>query len=314
MPPVSTDTIPMQAADWFARLQGGADAEDRAAFARWRDADPAHAAAFARVAALWGDADLAAALFATAAKPRHAPPLRLRRFAMAAAALLALWGGVTLTGLDVDLQADHSAPAGLPQRVALADGSVLLLDAGAAVRIDYSIEQRAVTLLRGRVFAAVQPDPARPFRIRSGDVTAQALGTGYSMAAAGDGVTVAVQHGRVAVTRVMAGRGAQSLATLTAGEAVALGGDGAAPVPAAAGSFAWTENRLAFTDRPLGAVLAELDRYWPGLIWLRADDLADLRVSGSYRLDDPPAVVAALAAATGARVTPYGGRLLVVAR
>ena len=78
--------------------------------------------------------------------------------------------------------------------------------------------------------------------------------------------------------------------------------------------FAWTEGRLVFTDRPLKAVMADLDRYWPGMIWVRGNDLAALPVSGSYRLDDPPAVVAALAAATGAQISAYGEWLLILSR
>lgn len=297
-----------QAADWFALLQGDVDPQTRAAFRHWLQADPAHAAAYARVEKLWGDADLTAALFATAAqKPKARRLVRpWPRLAAAAALLLTLLGGAHLVGLDVDLAADHVAPAGLPQRVALDDGSSLLLDAGAAVQVRYSAGHRDVRLLRGRLFAEVRSDAARPFRVVAGDVTAQALGTAYAVAMEPE-IAVIVQHGRVAVRRRD-----EAVATLTAGEAVSLTGDGviARTVPSA--GFAWTENRLVFADRPLAEVMAELDRYWPGVIWVRGEALAGLRVSGSYRLDDPPAVVAALATATGAELSVYAGRLLIL--
>lgn len=295
------------AADWFARLQGDVDLQTRAAFQHWLQADPAHAAAYARVEKLWGDADLTAALFATAAqKPqarllvRHWP-----RLASAATLLLTLLGGAHLAGLDVDLRADHVASAGLPQPVALEDGSSLLLDTGAAVQVHYSAGHRDIRLLRGRVFAEVRPDAARPFRVQAHDVTARALGTAYSVATDRE-IAVAVQHGRVAVLRRD-----EPVATLSAGEAVALEDD---RVMMLAADFAWTENRLVFTDRPLAEVMAELDRYWPGVIWVRGEALAGLRVSGSYRLDDPPAVVAALAAATGTQFSSYAGRVLILSR
>lgn len=295
-----------QATEWFALLQGDADAQTHTAFQHWLQADPAHAAAYARVEKLWDDADLTAALFATAAQAPRVKPWR--RLAAAAAVLLAVLGMAHVAGLDVDLIADHTASAGLPQQVTLADGSTLLLDADAAVQVRYGMERREITLLRGRVFATVQPDAARPFRVQAEGVTAQALGTAYSVAAYRN-VAVAVQHGRVAVLRHD-----EPVATLTAGEGVVLEGDGITARPALAADFAWTENRLVFADRPLAEVMAELDRYWPGVIWVRDAALAGLRVSGSYRLDDPPAVVAALAAATGAQFFSYAGRVLILSR
>jgi len=297
-----------QAADWFALLQGGdADPQTRAAFARWHEADPAHAAAYARVQQLWDDADLTAALFATAVVKK--PARRWPRLAAAAAVLLVLFGAVHLGGYDIDLAADHVVRSGLPQRVALEDGSSLMLDAGAAVRVRYGEQRREVTLLRGRIFAEVQPDAARPFRVAAEDVTAQALGTAYAVRLAQDDVAVAVQHGRVAVLH-----STEPVATLTAGEAVALTAEGVVARPALAADFAWTEHRLVFADRPLAEVMADLNRYWPGVIWVRGEALTGLRVSGSYRLDDPPAVVAALAAATGAQVSSYAGRVLILSR
>lgn len=300
-----TDTLQQQAAEWFARLRSDADAQTRIDFARWRAADPAHAAAYARIESLWSDPEFAAALFA-------GPATSVRRsrwlYRVAAAACLALGLGSLLqvSGARDAVLADHAAGSGLPQRISLADGSQLLLDAGAAIDIDYSAAARRVILRRGRVLANVQPDTARPFTVAAGAITAQALGTVYSVARNDGAVAVAVREGEVLVTAGHEGR------VLQAGQRLATAGGQAHPV--AAGDFAWAENRLVFADRPLGEVLAELDRYWPGLIWIRGDELAALPVSGSYHLKDPPAVVAALAIATKAQLSIYGSRLLILSR
>ena len=300
-----SETVQQQAADWFAQLRSETDAETRAAFAQWRAADPAHAAAYAQVEALWDDADLTAALFAGPPAVQRRP--WLGRIAAAAVMALGLVGLLQVSGAGDTLLADHSAGSGLPQRVALRDGSQLLLDAGTAVDVDYSDKARRVILRRGRVLADVRPDTTRPFTVTSGDVTAQALGTVYTVARDGNGAAVSVREGEVLVTA--AGDAGQ---VLQAGQALTAGGAQVQPITA--GDFAWTENRLVFTDRPLGAVLADLDRYWPGVIWVRDAQLAALPVSGSYRLNDPSEVVAALAAATGAQLSSYGGRLLILAR
>lgn len=300
-----SDAVTQQAADWFAQLRGGADAETCAAFARWQAADPAHAAAYAQIEALWRDPDLAAALFADRSEVRRKS--WLRHAAAAALVALALGAAVQFAGAGDLLLADHAAGAGLPQRVALADGSQLLLDAGSAVDVHYDKAARRVILRRGRVLADVQPDTARPFTVVAGALTAQALGTVYTVARQDSATAVAVREGEVLVTAAdQAGR------VLQAGQGITAGGD--QPHPVVIADFAWTENRLVFTDRPLGAVLADLDRYWPGVIWVRDAQLAALPVSGSYRLEDAPAVVAALAAATGARISAYGSHLLILGR
>jgi len=299
------DALHQEAADWFARLRAETDAETHAAFARWRDADPAHAAAYAQIEALWRDPDLTAALFAGPVKIATLWARWLHRAAAAAILLLGVGALLQFSGAGETLLADHTAGSGLPQRVALKDGSQLLLDAGTAVDVEYSGAARRVILRRGRVLADVQPETARPFTVAAGDTTAQALGTVYAVARDDRGAAVSVRAGEVLVTAP-----GQAGQVLQAGQWLAAGG----ARPVAAGDFAWTENRLVFTDRPLGAVLAELDRYWPGMIWVRDADLAALPVSGSYRLEDPPAVVAALAAATGATVASYAGRLLILTR
>lgn len=300
-----TDTVQQQAADWFARLRSDADAQTRADFAQWRAADPAHAAAYARIEILWSDPDFAAALFAgPATKLPH--PRWLPRVAAVACLVLGLGALLQFSGARDAVLADHAAGSGLPQRISLADGSQLLLDAGAAIDIEYSASARRVILRRGRILADVQPDTTRPFTVAAGAITAQALGTVYSVARTEGAVAVAVRDGEVLVTAGGEGR------VLQAGQGLETTGDQVRQVAAA--DFAWVENRLVFANRPLGAVLAELDRYWPGLIWVRDAELAALPVSGSYRLNDPPAVVAALAAATKAELSAYGGRLLILSR
>lgn len=310
MPLSSTDTVQQQAADWFARLRGDTDADTQAAFTRWQSADPAHAAAYAQVEALWGDPELAAALFAGPSQVLRRS--WLRHAASAAIILLGLGATLQFSGAAEILLADHAAGTGLPQRVTLADGSQLLLDAGAAIDVSYSTTSRRVILRRGRVLADVQPDTARPFTVTSGDVAAQALGTVYTVARQDGGAAVSVRDGEVLVT--VAGQAGQ---VLQAGQGLRTGGltvGDARAHPAAAADFAWADNRLVFADQPLGMVLADLDRYWPGMIWVRDARLAALPVSGSYRLNDPPAVVAALAAATGAQLSSYGGHLLILSR
>ena len=50
---MTQERIEREAAAWFARLRGSEGDEQRAAFTRWRDADPRHGKAYAQYETLW---------------------------------------------------------------------------------------------------------------------------------------------------------------------------------------------------------------------------------------------------------------------
>ncbi|MNR08085.1 fec operon regulator FecR [compost metagenome] len=59
-------------------------------------------------------------------------------------------------------------------------------------------------------------------------------------------------------------------------------------MPLAVGAEAWTQGLLVAQRMPLGELLAELDRYRPGV--LRCDPrITGLQVSGSFSIDQPDA-------------------------
>jgi transmembrane sensor len=61
--PTDSNSIEIEASEWLARLdRTDATDEDRAAFERWRDADPRHMAAYARLESAWGQLDRVRAL------------------------------------------------------------------------------------------------------------------------------------------------------------------------------------------------------------------------------------------------------------
>nr|WP_262379916.1 FecR domain-containing protein [Pseudomonas sp. WS 5414] len=64
--------------------------------------------------------------------------------------------------------------------------------------------------------------------------------------------------------------------------------------PVAAAASAWTQGLLIAERMPLAEVIAELDRYRPGLLRCAAE-VAGLRVSGSFSLDQPDASLDLLA-------------------
>lgn len=329
MPPANDPSddsgLPLdQALDWFIRLQGdGAGDEDRRACAAWCAADPRNARAWTLAEALWDSPLLTGALAAPESLPEQAPrpapsppipvrpaarrPVTRRPLAWAAAVLVALGLGWA-ADLPVRIQADHRTATGVQDRVTLADGSRVLLDTGSAIATDLAGPGRQTRLLRGAAFFEVTPDAARPFRVEAGPATVTVVGTAFAVRYLDGRVTVTVRHGTVDVAPL----GGPPV-RLQAGEEVAVtpSGIGAGHPADLAAALGWADGRLVFEDRPLGAVLAELDRYHRGLIVV-PDTLAARRITGNYRLDDPARTAAALAGLVHADLVQVSDALLIL--
>ncbi|MCX7103509.1 MAG: FecR family protein, partial [Methylobacter sp.] len=53
----------------------------------------------------------------------------------------------------------------------------------------------------------------------------------------------------------------------------------------------WQQHKISINDRPLGELIAELDRYRVGRIFLSDSNLKNLRVVGVFSLTDPDEVL-----------------------
>ncbi|WP_372006104.1 FecR domain-containing protein [Tistrella mobilis] len=288
-----------------------ADPADRQALADWAAADPAHAAALARVEAMWG-ADAFATALARAVQPAPVAVVRRPRrawpLALAASVLLAIGIGAAFD-LPMRLRADAVTATGERRVVVLADGSRVTLDTGSAISVTIDETGRHLRLLEGRAFFEVTPDAARPFEVAAGPAKVRVTGTAFAVGfTADDAVMVQVRSGRVEAGA------AGSHRALGAGDALRLDGAGPGIVtrPDPAQGLGWLDGRLVFADRPLGEVLAELDRYLPGRILITDPAIAARRVTGNYRLDDPAGSALALAVVADADVTRITDRLLIL--
>ena len=69
--------------------------------------------------------------------------------------------------------------------------------------------------------------------------------------------------------------------------------------------LAWVQGRLVFENCPMGKVLDEVRRYYPGWIVNTNDTLANVSVTGNYRLDQPLDIVRSLAHITSSSLSEY---------
>ena len=299
-----------EAIDWLVRLGSGrATAEDRQTFRRWRQRSAAHEAAAVEAEALVqavGETRQADQL------RRHGAPLpgaAVRRFPVGRRVLFAGAAAASVAAVAVALPAfgplswlyaDHATAVGGRKRVALADGSVVVLNTATAISLDYSNKERRVVLHDGEALFDVAKDAARPFIVVADGVEVRAVGTAFVVR-----VRDAFEHVTVSEGIVEVKMGDLPPMRVAAGQRLDVSeGDGfrlrTVDIDAAT---AWQRGKLIFNRRPLESVVAELQRYRAGRIAILGDRLKTLEVTGVFDLDDTDRILRAIEETTKARVT-----------
>ena len=306
-----------EALDWFVYLQDPdvCDA-DLKAFRAWYDADAHHRAAYARVENTWGAPELAGAARAVDERepPRERRPQRqgaLRAAAVATVVLLAVIGIGGALDLPLQLQADHMTATGERQEIPLAGNSRVLLDSASAIRTTGTGDTRRIELLAGRGFFDIPPGSDRRFQVVTERAVIEVTGTQFTAASESDGTTVILREGGL---RVRQRTTTETGVRLAPGQRITVGANGLTAPETVSFSAAsgWIQGRLIFRDRTLSSLLDELRRYHRGTILLLDPDLAEVRLSGNYKLDDPVRVVEQLARLASGELVRLSDRVLVV--
>lgn len=299
-----------QALHWFVTLSSGeVTAQERAAFDHWLTL-PQHQESWRQVqqfqSALQGMPAPAAveALRSTQAEARSSRRVTRRRAIVLLAAVGA--GLVTLSRRDdvMVLTADAKTATGEQRTMVLDDGSRLTLDTGTAVDIRFNGLERRLVLRKGAVYVETAHASAwasQPFVVETAMGEVRALGTRFSvrelqrpawLTGSGGLAQVAVSQGRVRITP----QGSSPI-ELPAGRQVRFdSSDVYEPELLDVQAQAWAQGRMVVNGRPLGELLADLARYRPGVIQCD-DDVAGMRISGVFSLDDTDRVLDMLAQA-----------------
>ena len=180
-----------------------------------------------------------------------------------------------------------------PETRTLADGSIVELRPGAAIRVEYGPSSRRVVLLAGEVHFQVTKDAARPFVVVASGVEVRAVGTAFSVDLGKRAVDVLVTEGRVAVTSPPAAEeAAPAVAMVDAGQGatVSIEVAGAAAVRSVPSGerrerLNWRIPLLEFSGTPLAEAIPMFNRH--GRRHLVLDPtLGRLQLSGTLRADD----------------------------
>lgn len=310
-PPRPSDDIHEQASLWHIRLrEPGADERLREAHRQWLAADPLHARAFDETVELWGKlAEPVARVRAEEQAQWRARRRVFRPLAAAACLVLALGGGLLWQGgvLD-DLRSDYHTAVGQRQSVTLADGSRVELNTHSALAVSFSEGRRQVRLLRGEAWFEVQKDPARPFVVAVPQGTVTVTGTRFNVRLDDAQTTVSLAEGRVELDN--AGQHAELLPD----QQSCLNASGLCPATGfdRQASGAWRQGQMVFYRTPLKQVIAELERYHHGHVFIHGEALANLPVSGVFATASADPVLQALHETLGVKVTRLGLGIVVL--
>jgi transmembrane sensor len=208
---------------------------------------------------------------------------------------------------------ERVATTGVGERltIRLADSSVVTLGPVSTIRYSAGATGRSVALDGIADFNVVH-DATRPFRVRAKNAVVTDVGTAFVVRAyaADSGVDVAVRSGVVAVS----GGSADSV-ELRPGEValVTANGRSVRVTGAPAQTFAaWVHGRLVFDDVPLGAVAAELERWFDVQIRIPDQQLARRRMSAVYNRPTLSGVLDAITATLPARYRRAGNVVTIL--
>jgi transmembrane sensor len=294
------------ATQWLVLMHSGLATEaQRRDYQHWRNQDPRHEHLCSQLEARLGvfQAPAARGIGADVLQRTLNAPSSRRRVIRAAL----LGGGGLLLGAGLlkqrslpfaELSADFHTGLGQRQVLTLADGSQLSLNAQSAANVDFDPQRRVLRLLEGELILSLAKDPRRPFFVETGQARINIVGSrllvrereGQGLVAALAGpATIAVRNGE----RLQ----------LEGGQEVAYDAFSFGQVSLSRGSAtAWVDGLLELRDTPLSQVIEAIRPYRRGL--LRLDPaVADLRVSGLYRLDRPEQILDTLARTLPIRIS-----------
>lgn len=308
---VDRQTVDAIAASWLAQLDGGDLSEaDMAAFREWLNRCPEHRETLRRMARVWSglDAIIEARLEKTLALAEAGRPAGLAsslarlypaRAALAAAASLFL---VVLSAFILAAdpfspeprKAVYAAAIGEQRDMRLEDGSVVRLNTGSSIEVDYSPEERSVRLLEGEAWFDVAHNAKRPFVVYAGEGAVRAVGTSFAVRKRDNIVDVTVTAGRVILANLKQddekAPSPYPLATLEAGQQASFDErvESVESLDAAEveRKLAWRDGYLRFDGEPLSEVVNEISRYTTVTIVIEDPALQDLRIGGYFQTGD----------------------------
>ena len=263
-----------------------------------------------------------------------------RRMALGIAAGVLVAFGAALTYLQPWRGLDDSHPqehfitrVGEQKTLELNDGSVVTLNTGGRLVVDFSEPARRIVLERGEAYFEVTEDPGRPFTVDLGVRSVTALGTAFNIRKSPERYQVAVVEGAVALHAVMDDAASPPPSVSVDGQAVRIAGAGQRRVDAGwvaefdVGADVltafqpesmdryrdWRSGMLSFYGEPLYELVKELNRYSRKKILIEEASVMELNVYTAVSIHEIDSVLDGLALVLPIEVTRHYDRIVITA-
>ena len=307
--PVSSRVLDAAIAWKLSLDQGSGTPDERSEFMRWHAASEEHARAWRqlgcldqRVSAAAGPARQAL-LQSRAGVRRRQGKVGGGLAGMFLLGSLLAWVGAPSLSAHYWL-ADQRTATGELRTLRLEDGTLLSLNTHTAVDIDYAGAQRVIVLHQGEISVETGHQDPRPLLVRTDDGRLRPLGTRFLVRREANGTRLEVLQASVAAMPLNSG----DEQVLREGQQVLMDANGLGQVGTVdVGADAWTRGMLVVDNVRLADLVAALGKYRSGHLGV-ADEVADLRVTGSFPLTDIDLALASLVPALPVKIerhTPW---------
>lgn len=315
--PPDVDPLTRQAIAWLVRLKSGeATTADAAEFRRWRSESPEHEAALKKAVRLWQSFGKVATQN-SAIQPSSRPaatiaffPRTATRRALLGGAIAAGAAGYLLTRPPLglwpsleELSADYRTGKGEQLKVALKSGISLKLGTLTSIAVETVATETKVELIDGEAAFTSSASPGQRLVVVAAGGIITAESADFDARCIDGVVSVTCASGNVGVRRA-----GQSVG-LMPGQQVSyshrdLGGVLDVDLDKAT---SWRSGVLIFTDKPLGEVVEEINRYLPGHIFIVNGALRARVVNGTFHREQLSNFVDQVKLLFGAKATVLPG-------
>lgn len=231
---------------------------------------------------------------------------RFRRYAMAIGSFAAVlliglsFGGAMWflnSGDDVEFEGRYVVNA-YENRI-LPDGTILELNEGVRVKVQFTKIRRSVWLHQGEAYFRIAKELDRPFTVFAGSTNVRAVGTEFNVRFNREQVQVAVTEGRVNLSKAASVEPKKSQTPLFSREmdagqvsTISMIANSAPPVietvtyDRLSELLAWKPETLEFRSAPLGDVVMAFNKRNEIQIILADDELETMPVEATFRSDN----------------------------
>lgn len=295
-----------QAIEWLVqRRYNPPSAETEQGFQHWLQQHPHNALAWTQVEAMCDEfsglpRDLSRRTL-EGTQRHHASHHTSRRHTLKLLGVLCAVGSLGWVGREQlglpSLLADRHTATGERRTYHTADGAKIQLNTASAIDLRFDKQLRNLSLVQGEVAIDTGKDP-RPLRVTTRDGMLQALNAHLLVRQRGEDTVLAVRRGDV----MLYAPNGRALRIAAPGEQLLFSASGQVrPAITHGDPWGWSEGVLSVQQMPLGEFIAELSRYRPGLLRC-ADEVAGVKVSGTYQLADTDQILALIAKTLPVRV------------